>query len=70
MTKLSYALVFVGDLERSVAFYRDALGWPLTCQISRTDGVGRRGNDPGLALGQQTQGRCRRARRDRWPSSA
>ena len=30
MTKLSYALVFVGDLERSVAFYRDVLDWPLT----------------------------------------
>ena len=30
MTKLRYALVFVSDLERSVAFYRDVLGWPLT----------------------------------------
>ena len=30
MTKLSYALVFVSDLERSVAFYRDVLDWPLT----------------------------------------
>lgn len=32
MTKLSYALVFVSDMERSVAFYRDVLGWPLKCQ--------------------------------------
>jgi lactoylglutathione lyase len=32
MTKLRYALVFVSDMERSVAFYRDVLGWPLTCQ--------------------------------------
>jgi lactoylglutathione lyase len=32
MTKLQYALVFVSDMERSVAFYRDVLGWPLTCQ--------------------------------------
>ena len=30
MTKLRYALVFVSDMERSVAFYRDVLGWPLT----------------------------------------
>jgi lactoylglutathione lyase len=32
MTKLRYALVFVSDMGRSVAFYRDVLGWPLTCQ--------------------------------------
>ena len=32
MTKLRSALVFVSDMERSVAFYRDVLGWPLTCQ--------------------------------------
>jgi predicted enzyme related to lactoylglutathione lyase len=30
MTKPRYALVFVSDLERSAAFYRDVLGWPLT----------------------------------------
>ena len=32
MTKLRYALVFVSDMERSVAFYRDVLGWPLARQ--------------------------------------
>jgi lactoylglutathione lyase len=32
MTKLRYALVFVSDMERSVAFYRAVLGWPLTRQ--------------------------------------
>ena len=32
MTKLRHALVFVSNMERSVAFYRDVLGWPLTCQ--------------------------------------
>jgi lactoylglutathione lyase len=32
MTKLRYAIVFVSDMERSVAFYRDVLGWPLKCQ--------------------------------------
>jgi lactoylglutathione lyase len=32
MTKLRYVILFVSDLERSVAFYRDVLGWPLTCQ--------------------------------------
>jgi lactoylglutathione lyase len=32
MTKLRYVIVFVSDMERSVAFYRDVLGWPLKCQ--------------------------------------
>lgn len=27
--RLSYAIVFVGDMARSVAFYRDTLGLPL-----------------------------------------
>lgn len=27
--KLSYAIVFVGDMGRSVAFYRDVVGLPL-----------------------------------------
>jgi catechol 2,3-dioxygenase-like lactoylglutathione lyase family enzyme len=30
--KLRYALVFVSDMGRSVAFYRDVLGWPLAYQ--------------------------------------
>jgi lactoylglutathione lyase len=33
MTKLSYVTLFVSDMGRSVAFYRDVLGWPLTCQF-------------------------------------
>lgn len=32
MTKLRYVTLFVSDMERSVAFYRDVLGWPLKCQ--------------------------------------
>ncbi len=32
MMKLRYALVFVSDMGRSVAFYRDVLGWPLARQ--------------------------------------
>jgi len=32
MTKLRYVLLFVSDLERSVAFYRGVLGWPLRGQ--------------------------------------
>ena len=32
MTTLGYAVVYVSDMERSVAFYRDVLGWPLKCQ--------------------------------------
>jgi len=29
MQKLDYAIVFVSDMSRSVAFYRDVLGFPL-----------------------------------------
>jgi len=32
MTKLKYIILFVSDMNRSVAFYRDVLGWPLKCQ--------------------------------------
>jgi len=32
MTRLKYVILFVSDMERSVAFYRDVLGWPLKCQ--------------------------------------
>jgi catechol 2,3-dioxygenase-like lactoylglutathione lyase family enzyme len=32
MTTLRYVTLFVSDMERSAAFYRDVLGWPLTCQ--------------------------------------
>ncbi len=34
MTKLRYVILFVSDMDRSVAFYRDVLGWPLKCQSS------------------------------------
>ena len=33
MTKLRYVILFVSDMERSVAFYRDVLGWPLQCHF-------------------------------------
>src|SRR5271165_353608 len=44
MTKLSYVILFVSDMERSVAFYRDVLGWPLTWQspertVFATEGI-------------------------------
>jgi lactoylglutathione lyase len=32
MTKLRYVILFVSDMDRSVGFYRDVLGWPLKCQ--------------------------------------
>jgi lactoylglutathione lyase len=32
MTKLRYVILFVSDMDRSVAFYRDMLGWPLKSQ--------------------------------------
>lgn len=38
MTKLRYVTLFVSDMDRSVAFYRDVLGWPLKCQsLERTE---------------------------------
>jgi lactoylglutathione lyase len=38
MTKLRYVILFVSDMERSVAFYRDVLGWPVTYQsLERTE---------------------------------
>jgi lactoylglutathione lyase len=32
--RLSYAIVFVGDMQRSVAFYRDVIGLPLKFETS------------------------------------
>jgi len=32
MTRIAYAFVYVSDMDGSVAFYRDVLGWPLKCQ--------------------------------------
>jgi len=29
MKKIDYAIVFVSDMQRSVAFYRDVVGYPL-----------------------------------------
>lgn len=29
MKKLDYAIVFVSDMKRSIAFYRDVIGFPL-----------------------------------------
>jgi len=32
MTKLRYVILFVSNMDRSVAFYRAVLDWPLKCQ--------------------------------------
>ena len=32
MNKLGYAIVFVSNMDRSIAFYRDILGYPLKHQ--------------------------------------
>jgi lactoylglutathione lyase len=42
--RISYAIVFVGDMKRSVAFYRDVIGLPLKFETSHwtefaTDGA-------------------------------
>ena len=32
MNKFSYVIVFVSDMDRSIAFYRDVLGFPVKHQ--------------------------------------
>lgn len=32
MNRFSYTIVFVSDMDRSIAFYRDVLGFPLKNQ--------------------------------------
>jgi lactoylglutathione lyase len=68
--RLNYAIVFVGDMGRSVAFYRDVLGLPLkfespawtefategaTLALHAGDGPSPERNDPQSTLA----GRCR-----------
>lgn len=41
---MNYAIIFVRDMQRSIAFYRDAFGWPVKFQSSHwsefvTDGA-------------------------------
>ena len=69
MKRLSYAIVFVSDMKRSVAFYRDILGLPLkfgsddwtefsnegsTIALHRADSI----NPPGISQGQTPAGSC------------
>ena len=35
MTALGYVIVFVGDMERAIAFYRDILGFSLSYQSAK-----------------------------------
>jgi len=43
MTTLGYAIVFVSDMDRSVAFYRDVLGFPLRQQSHKWTEFGTEG---------------------------
>ena len=68
--RINYAIVFVSDMQRSIAFYRDVLGLPLrfespgwtefategaTLALHSTDAVG-----PGFdASSKDSPGRCR-----------
>ena len=67
--RLSYAIVFVGDMNRSVAFYRDVIGLPLrfespawtefatdgaTLALHRSEGSNPEGGNP-----LEGAGRCR-----------
>ncbi len=36
--RLTYAIKFVSDMDRAVAFYRDTLGLPLTAEIPVSQG--------------------------------
>jgi catechol 2,3-dioxygenase-like lactoylglutathione lyase family enzyme len=49
--RLSYAIVFVSDMSRSVAFYRDVIGLPLRFESPHwtefaTEGAGRASRSP------------------------
>jgi len=68
--RVHYAIVFVGDMDRSVAFYRDILGLPLRFQSPgwtefATEGATlalHRSAVPGSTTGQplsMSAGRCR-----------
>ena len=68
--RINYAMVFVSDMERAVAFYRDTLGLPLRFESSHwtefaTDGATLALHDAGGASPQSTAphetaaGRCR-----------
>jgi lactoylglutathione lyase len=67
--RLNYAIVFVSDMQRSVAFYRDVLGLPLRFESPgwtefATEGAtlalhGGEAETPREAAPQEAAGRCR-----------
>jgi catechol 2,3-dioxygenase-like lactoylglutathione lyase family enzyme len=40
MNTLGYVIVFVSDMDKSVAFYRDVLGFPVKHQSHKWTGLG------------------------------
>jgi len=67
--RLSYAIVFVSDMKRSVAFYRDVVGLPLRFETAEwtefaTEGatLALHATEPGAPVAsdrQERAGRCR-----------
>jgi catechol 2,3-dioxygenase-like lactoylglutathione lyase family enzyme len=68
--RVNYAIVFVGDMQRSVSFYRDALGLPLKFASPgwtefATEGatlalhLGQPSNRPTIDAGEERAGHCR-----------
>jgi lactoylglutathione lyase len=50
MNTLGYVIVFVSDMERSVAFYRDVLGFPVKHQSHKWTEFGTEGTTLALHL--------------------
>lgn len=67
-SKLSYAIEFVGDMDRAVKFYRDVMGLPLKFQSPDWSEFSTGGHDAGVARSVrqepawQGRNRLRRAR--------
>ncbi len=50
MTSINYTIVFVSDMDRSIAFYRDVFGFPVTHQSHKWTEFGTEGTTLALHL--------------------
>jgi predicted enzyme related to lactoylglutathione lyase len=57
--RVSYAIVFVSDMTRAVAFYRDVVGLPLTFESPAWTEFATEGATLALHRGDDAAGRCR-----------
>ena len=57
--RVSYAIVFVSDMTRAVAFYRDVVGLPLKFESAAWTEFATEGATLALHTGDDAAGRCR-----------